>query len=165
MAATGTCAKLEEADEITTAKVEEFILKVSRLLPKVELHCRLEGCVRPKTLWDVAQAKGIPMPRETEEEFYEFLGHSTTREPVELSQWLKSQSLTVPVVKLFFHVFKGDAANIKRVAMEMLEDKANEGVIYIEFRCTDFPDRAWPYHRRSGASCAGRVCDDAAAEK
>jgi len=75
---TQTMAKLDDG-EITTAKVEEFILKVSRLLPKVELHCRLEGCVRPKTLWDMAKSKSMPMPRETEEEFLEFCGVSKER--------------------------------------------------------------------------------------
>lgn len=128
-------AKLDD-DEITTEKVEEFILKVSRLLPKVELHCRLEGCVRPKTLWDTAQAKKEPLPRETEEEFLEFCGVSAQgkKNPEELNQWLKKQSLTVPIVKLFFHVFKGDLKAIKKAAMELLEDKSNEGVIYVEVR-------------------------------
>jgi len=127
-------AQLDD-DEITTEKIEEFILKVSRLLPKVELHCRLEGCIRPKTLWSVATKKEMPMPRETEEEFLEFCGVSKGgRNPEDLNQWLKKQSLTVPIVKLFFHVFKGDAKAIKKAAMELIEDKANEGVIYVEVR-------------------------------
>ena len=63
---------------------------------KVELHCRLEGCVRPKTLWDMAKSKSMPMPRETEEEFLEFCGVSKERRnPEELNQWLKKQALTV----------------------------------------------------------------------
>ena len=79
---------------------------------QVELHCRLEGCVRPKTLWDMASHKSMPMPRETEEEFLEFCGVSKERRnPEELNQWLKKQALTVSrwLARFCVHVCKNIA--------------------------------------------------------
>src|SRR5215212_6722297 len=42
-------------------------------LPKAELHCHLDGSVRPETLLDLAQEYGVPMPRQHAEQLRDFM--------------------------------------------------------------------------------------------
>ena len=42
-------------------------------LPMIELHLHLDGAIPPKTMWALAQEKGVPMPAETLEGFRHWL--------------------------------------------------------------------------------------------
>src|SRR5438874_916478 len=42
------------------------VAKYSRL-PKIELHCHLDGCVRPDTARAIALRRGVPLPPSLEE--------------------------------------------------------------------------------------------------
>ena len=41
-------------------------------LPKVELHCHLEGAMRPRTVVDLARANGVPLPTSDPTELYRY---------------------------------------------------------------------------------------------
>ncbi|XP_029994964.1 adenosine deaminase [Sphaeramia orbicularis] len=92
--------------------------------PKVELHVHLDGAIRVQTILDVAKRRGISLPRNSIEEM-------TQRIIVE-----KPGSLTEFLGKFaeYMHVIAGDREAIQRIAYEFVEDKAKEGVIYVEVR-------------------------------
>jgi adenosine deaminase len=41
-------------------------------LPKVELHCHIEGAMRPQTVLDLARANGVPLPTSDPTELYRY---------------------------------------------------------------------------------------------
>ena len=41
-------------------------------LPKVELHCHIEGAMRPSTVVELARSNGIPLPTEDPTELYRY---------------------------------------------------------------------------------------------
>uniref|UniRef100_A0A8C6WYE7 Adenosine deaminase n=1 Tax=Neogobius melanostomus TaxID=47308 RepID=A0A8C6WYE7_9GOBI len=90
----------------------------------VELHVHLDGAIRVQTILDVAKRRRIPLPADTVEEM-------TQRIIVD-----KPGSLTEFLGKFaeYMHVIAGDGEAIRRVAYEFVEDKAKEGVVYVEVR-------------------------------
>jgi adenosine deaminase len=109
-----------------------------RMLPKAELHCHLDGSVRPSTILALAQeqgltktAKGEPIP--------------TTLEGVEkvcrigldckdLGEYLSTFDLTCSVLQT--------PASLTRAVVEIAEDAAADGVIYLELRFSPLLHRA-----------------------
>ncbi|XP_014907886.1 adenosine deaminase [Poecilia latipinna] len=92
--------------------------------PKIELHVHLDGAIRVQTILDVAKRRGISLPANTAEELKEKI---IVHEPVTLTKFLEK-------FKEYMHVIAGDREAIKRIAYEFVEDKAKEGVIYVEVR-------------------------------
>ena len=45
-----------------TESAEAPFLQALRALPKVELHCHLEGAMRPETVVDLAHKNAVPLP-------------------------------------------------------------------------------------------------------
>ncbi|XP_034550893.1 adenosine deaminase [Notolabrus celidotus] len=92
--------------------------------PKVELHVHLDGAIRVQTILDVARRRGIPLKADTVEELTKCI---IVEKPGTLTSFLgKFQE--------YMHVIAGDREAIKRIAYEFVEDKAKEGVIYVEVR-------------------------------
>jgi adenosine deaminase len=94
-----------------------------RALPKAELHCHLDGSVRPSTLIELGREYGQPMPATDPDELYE---HMVVRHAHNLEEYLARFSTTLSVMQ--------EADALERIAYELMEDAAREGVRYIEIR-------------------------------
>ncbi|MGI8662017.1 MAG: adenosine deaminase [Acidimicrobiales bacterium] len=86
-----------------------------RRLPKVELHCHLEGAARASTIGELAAANGVPLPVADPSELYSF---------TDLNQFLSIYDLVCQSLVR--------ADDFRRVTYEALEDGAAAGVRYRE---------------------------------
>ncbi len=94
-----------------------------RRLPKAELHCHLDGSVRPQTLIELGEEYGVEMPRPDAESLREYMLVSDARH---LEDYLERFDVTLSVMQ--------QEAALERVAYELAEDASKEGVRYIEVR-------------------------------
>lgn len=93
--------------------------------PKVELHCHLDGCFRVPTIVELAKKHGVPLPTYDEIEVKKYI---TLTSPCNtLREYLNPFYFFEPV-------FAGNAEALARIAREAVEDKAKDGITYIEFR-------------------------------
>lgn len=94
-----------------------------RRLPKAELHCHLDGSVRPSTLIELGRELGHAMPRDDAEALGEYMRVDDARN---LEEYLERFTVTLSVMQT--------AEALERVAYELAEDCAREGVRYLEVR-------------------------------
>ncbi|XP_067410452.1 adenosine deaminase [Emydura macquarii macquarii] len=93
-------------------------------LPKVELHVHLDGAIKPETIIYFGKKREIPLPAYTAEDL---LKHISYTEPLTLTQFLEKFALYMPAIA-------GDREAVRRIAYELVEMKAKEGVICVEVR-------------------------------
>ena len=94
-----------------------------RRLPKAELHCHLDGSVRPATLLDLAGEQGVAMPAPTAESLREYM---IVRDARSLEDYLARFDVTLSVMQT--------EAALERIAYELAVDANAEGIRYIEVR-------------------------------
>ncbi|MEP6549979.1 MAG: adenosine deaminase [Gemmatimonadales bacterium] len=94
-----------------------------RQLPKAELHCHLDGSVRPRTLLELAREYRVQMPKQTPEELAEFMRVDDAQS---LEDYLRRFDVTISVLQT--------EEALERVTYELAEDAAEDGVRYIEVR-------------------------------
>lgn len=92
-------------------------------LPKAELHCHLDGSLRPETLLELGREYHVAMPRQTAEELRDYMVVSDARS---LEEYLERFAVTISVMQT--------AEAIERIAYELGEDAWKDGVRYIEVR-------------------------------
>jgi adenosine deaminase len=101
----------------------EAFLKLVEEMPKSELHTHLEGAVRPDTILELAGTYGVDLGAANVEE----LKRKIQMRPGEnLLDFLKKFD---PFRFVFDH-----PESLRRVAYEMVEEEAREGVVYSEIR-------------------------------
>jgi adenosine deaminase len=107
---------------------------ILRRMPKVLLHDHLDGGLRPETVVELAVQQGVELP---------------TRDPEALRKWFHAGAMVgnLPQYLQGFSVTTGvmqERAALQRVAEEMLEDMASDGVVYVETRFSPL------FHTRAG---------------
>ncbi|MEH7073140.1 adenosine deaminase [Neobacillus drentensis] len=93
-------------------------------LPKIELHCHLDGSLRPETILDIAKSEGIRLPSMDKEEIQR-----------ELIAPLECESLDEYLEKFAIpNLVMQSKENLRRITFELFEDAARENVKYMEVR-------------------------------
>ena len=93
-------------------------------LPKVDLHVHLEGSMRPSTVVELARRSGVELPEGLRQGRYEFRDFRHF-----IDEWVAGlRCLRTP-------------ADFRRIALELCEDQAAEGVRYAEVSVS-LPDHA-----------------------
>jgi adenosine deaminase len=97
---------------------------VLRRMPKVLLHDHLDGGLRPRTVIELADEYGIELPSRDPSTLERWF--HTGAMVGNLTQYLQGFSVTTSVMQ--------HRDSLERVAEEMLEDMAQDGVVYVETR-------------------------------
>ena len=98
--------------------------RVVRRLPKTDIHCHLDGCLRPRTMLALAESQGIKLPTWNLTRLTKLL--QAGRRTRSLGDYLKIFDLTLSVLQ------RRDA--LYRVAYELAEDAAEENIRHLEVR-------------------------------
>ena len=93
-------------------------------LPKVELHCHLDGSLRVPTILDLAKKDKVTLTTSSSEELSKLLVIGKTRGSLE--DYIKRFDITLSVMQT--------PQALSRTAYELIEDVAKENVRYIEIR-------------------------------
>ena len=95
-----------------------------RKLPKIELHCHLDGSVRVETIIDIAKKENLELPSYNMNDIKKLV--QVPLDCTSLDEYLEKFDLPNKVMQT--------KENIKRITFELVEDAANENVKYIEIR-------------------------------
>jgi adenosine deaminase len=93
-------------------------------IPKTDIHCHLDGCLRPRTVLELAEAQGVRLPTRKLPQLTRLL--QAGRRTRNLGDYLKIFDLTLSVMQ--------ERAALYRVAYELAEDAARENVRHLEVR-------------------------------
>ncbi len=95
-----------------------------RRLPKTDLHCHLDGSLRPKTVLELARERKVKLPADNLEDLTPFVQVAPTCRS--LKEFLDVFDVIYPLLR--------DAAAVERIAYELAEDCATDNIRYVEAR-------------------------------
>ena len=95
-----------------------------RKLPKIELHCHLDGSLRVDSIIDIAKKENIELPSFNIEEVNKLV--KVQSDCTSLVEYLKKFDLPNKVMQ--------SKESLKRVTYELLEDASRENIKYMEIR-------------------------------
>lgn len=107
-----------------TTDLLEVTREFIQSIPKADLHCHLDGSLRPETILDIARSEGLSLPADDREGIREAVHAGKHCE--DLVDYLKAFDITCKVLQ--------SEAALRRVAFELAEDAAAENVRYLEVR-------------------------------
>lgn len=93
-------------------------------LPKIELHCHLDGSLRAETIIDIAKKEGIDIPSFDRDEIKGLI--TAPLECTSLNDYLKAFAIPNLVMQ--------SKESLRRITFELFEDAAKENVKYMEVR-------------------------------
>ncbi len=103
--------------------VSTAFAEIIRRMPKAELHCHLDGSLRPATLYALSVQQGRPLSVTTSDALGDWMRVDDARN---LEEYLARFEITLAVMQ--------DADSLERIACELVLDAALDGVRYIEVR-------------------------------
>ena len=92
-------------------------------LPKTELHVHLDGSLRPATMLELADERGIALPSQDVDRLAEAMHAGDARN---LEEYLEKFRITLSLMQR--------PHEMERIAYELAEDNARENVRYVEIR-------------------------------
>ncbi|MFC1681252.1 adenosine deaminase [Pseudomonadota bacterium] len=92
-------------------------------LPKVELHCHLDGSLRVGTMLELAKLDKVKLPTKDKQELKKIMSPGKFKS---LNEYLELFEISLKVLQT--------PRSLERVAYELIEDVAEENVRYIEVR-------------------------------
>ncbi len=100
----------------------------NKQLPLVDLHRHLDGNIRPKTIWQLAQQNDIKLPADNFEDFLPFV--QITDSEADLVSFLKKLDWGVGVIKTL--------DDVVRIGYENVEDAFKANIDYAELRFSPY---------------------------
>ena len=99
-------------------------LDVIRRLPKTDLHCHLDGCLRPRTVLELADEQKVKLPTRDLPKLTRVL--QAGKRTRSLADYLKIFDITLSVMQ--------EKEALYRISYELAEDAAAENVRHLEVR-------------------------------
>src|SRR5690349_24576319 len=121
-------------------------------MPKTELHLHLDGSLRVETALELARTRNVDAPRDLESMRAALVAPMPCRDQAEL---LRAFELPIALMQ--------DEDALERIAAELVETKAAEGVRYIEIRWGPLLHVARGLSLRNGIAAVTRGATEAAA--
>ncbi|WP_338432259.1 adenosine deaminase [Clostridium tyrobutyricum] len=102
--------------------------KLLETIPKTDLHCHLDGSIRPQTMIDISRKDNISLPSYSISELEKYVKVSGKCDS--LKDYLNKFDIPIKIMQSY--------DNIYRITSELLEDAARQNICYMEIRFAPF---------------------------